>query len=151
MSDDFALWVHPGDSGDRLMIPAESDASQGIVDYKFYCFNGEPGFVYVSQGLENHSTARISFLNMDWTRAPFGRTDYASFEELPTKPESFDEMAGLARELSAGMPFVRSDFFQHHGRPRFSELTFHPCSGFMPFDPPEWDYEVGQMLDLPRG
>ncbi len=31
----------------------------------------------------------------------------------------------------------------------FSEMTFCPCAGFMPFDPPEWDGKVGELLDLP--
>lgn len=37
----------------------------GLTDYKFYCFDGTPEFLYVSKGLDDHSTARISFLNLD--------------------------------------------------------------------------------------
>lgn len=35
--------------------------SNGLTDYKFFCFNGTPEFVYVSCGLENHTTAQMSF------------------------------------------------------------------------------------------
>ncbi|RXZ54747.1 hypothetical protein ET524_09835 [Senegalimassilia faecalis] len=135
------LWVHEN------YCP---DVAEEQIDYKFYCFDGEPRFIYVSQGLERHETARIDFLNMDWERASFGRPDYASFEAIPSKPDTFDEMTGLVKELSKNMPFVRVDFFEYKGRPRFSEMTFHPCGGFMPFDPPEWDEKVGDMLTLPR-
>lgn len=31
-----------------------------ITDHKFYRFNGELGYLYVSQGLENYETVRIS-------------------------------------------------------------------------------------------
>ena len=139
MSDKWLIFVRP-DSDWR--------APQGTVDYKFYCFDGEPRFLYVSQGLEDHETASISFLDLDWRRMPFKRDDYRDFAVLPNRPESLDEMSELSRVLSKNIPFVRVDFFEHDAKPRFSEMTFHPCSGFMKFDPPEWDGKVGDMLRL---
>ena len=119
-----------------------------ITDYKFYCFHGEPRFLYVSQGLEDHSTARISFLSLDWEFEPFHREDYAPFETLPSKPGSFDEMQRLACVLANDIPFVRVDFYDQGSRALFSEMTFSPCSGMMPFTPREYDAEVGAMLDI---
>ena len=52
---------------------------KSLFDYKFYCFDGEPQYLYVSTGMENHSTARVSFLHLDWKIAPFGRSDYLEF------------------------------------------------------------------------
>lgn len=120
----------------------------GLIDYKFHCFNGEPQFLYISQGLENHATARMDFLDMRWKPMGFSRSDYRRFAELPPRPACFDEMAAIARSLSADIPFVRVDLFENAGRPRFSEMTFHPCSGFMPFEPPEWDARLGELLNL---
>ena len=140
VSETAILWLHE----EAVSAPA----SEGLVDYKFYCFGGEPRFLYVSQGLEDHVTARISFLSMDWEFEPFGRSDYAGFEDLPPKPDSFDEMVSFARRLSSGTPFVRADFYDHGGKAMFSEMTFYPCGGFMPFDPPEWDGYVGEFLDI---
>lgn len=125
-------------------------STAGQIDYKFYCFSGRPRFLYVSRGLENHHTAQISFLDMDWTFAPFSRRDYASFDELPPKPRSFEAMADCARTLSEGFPFVRVDFFEGDGEYFFSEMTFHPCSGFMQFNPEYWDRRIGDMLVLPK-
>lgn len=51
-----------------------------LTNYKFYCFNDKPEILYVSIGMANHETARISFVTVDWKLAPFGRTDYKSFE-----------------------------------------------------------------------
>ena len=81
--------------------------------------------------MDSHATAHVNFVDMNWSLAPFGRTDYLPFEELPPKPATFDEMAGLAKKLSFGIPFVRVDLFEYCGRPRFSEMTFHNCSGYM--------------------
>ena len=40
----------------------EDNRNQSLIDYKFFCFDGEPEIMYVSEGLENHDTASISFL-----------------------------------------------------------------------------------------
>ena len=123
---------------------------EGLRDYKFYCFNGEAKYLYVSEGLEDHATAKISFLTTDWNFAEFGRSDYEDFEKLPEKPANFDKMIKLANELSTGVAFLRVDLYEINGRIYFSELTFSPCSGFMPFDPEEWDYTCGKFIELPK-
>lgn len=127
-----------------------NDAHQGLTDYKFYCFKGIPRYLYVSRGLDDHPTAHISFLNLDWSFAPFGRSDFKPFDELPAKPKSLDEMIEIAKKLSAGTPFLRVDLYEVDGRVFFSELTFSPCGGMMPFDPQEYDLVLGNMLELPK-
>ena len=121
---------------------------KGLMDYKFYCFNGVAKYLYVSKGLENHSTARISFLTMDWQFASFVRSDFAPFDTLPEKPSRFDEMVKIANRLSEGHAFLRVDLYQINGQLYFSELTFHPCSGMMPFKPKEWDEKLGNLITL---
>ena len=120
-----------------------------IIDYKFYCFNGEPKFLYVSQGLENHRTARISFVTLEWEKAKYERRDYMPFELLPKKPTCLDEMIQISKKLSAGIPFVRVDLYEVCSKVYFSEMTFFPCSGLMPFKEIEDDYEIGNYLVLP--
>lgn len=127
----------------------KKDESKGLTDYKFYCFNGEPRFLYVSEGLENHETARISFLNLDWTFAEYERSDFAPFDELPKKPDLFDEMIDVAKKLSAGEPFLRVDLYEINNKVYFSELTFSPCAGLMPFKNKDHDLELGAMIELP--
>lgn len=126
----------------------ENRLGRGLIDYKFYCFDGEPQYLYVSQGLDNHKTARISFLTMNWEKAPFGRKDYPQFETLPAKPKKFEEMKKIAKKLSKGHPFLRVDLYEIDNHVYFSELTFTPCSGFMPFSPNEYDLKLGRMLKL---
>ena len=120
----------------------------GLIDYKFYCFNGEPKFLYVSKGLEDHRTARISFLNLDWTFANYHRDDYAEFETLPPKPINYETMLNIARKLSSGIKFLRVDLYEVDNHVYFSELTFSPNSGFMTFRDEETDAEIGSLLDI---
>ena len=119
-----------------------------LIDYKFYCFNGVPRYLYVSQGMDNHKTARVSFLTMDWERAFFGRDDYSEFEMIPPKPGRFEDMKQIAAVLSQGIDFLRVDLYEINGEVYFSELTFSPCCGFMPFNPPSADYDVGRLLEI---
>ena len=122
---------------------------QSLIDYKFYCFDGEPKFLYISSGLEDHSTAHISFVTLDWDFAPYQRSDFASFDELPPKPERFDEMIEHCKKLSKGKSFLRVDLYEINDTVYFSELTFSPCSGVMPLKDESHDKIIGDMLILP--
>lgn len=137
--------VQPRIIAEKFMIDETGDT---ITDYKFYCFNGEPRYLYVSYGLEDHRTAALSFLTLNWEFAPFSRSDYKAFEELPKKPHLFNEMVEIAKHLASNIDFIRIDLYEINNQIYFSELTFYPCSGLMLFVPEEWDYRMGRMLDL---
>ena len=122
----------------------------GLTVYKIYCFDGCPRFLYVSQGLDNHKTARISFLTLDWEFATYQRSDYRPFDELTIKLKNFDIMLGICEKLSVGHAFLRVDLYEIDGHIYFSELTFSPCSGFMPFTENDHDLEIGKMVTLPE-
>ena len=126
----------------------EDKASRELRDYKAFCFNGEPRFFYLSQGLENHKTARISFVTLDWQFAKYTRSDYAPFKKLPPRPKNLEKMIELARTLSKGTRFLRVDFYEINGSVYFGELTFHPNAGFNPFKKEEYDQELGSLMRL---
>lgn len=120
-------------------------------DYKFYCFNGQPRFIYISEGLENHSTARISFIAIEegkWEFAPFRRIDFAEFEELPEKPVTYTKMLEIAKTLSKDCPFVRVDLYEINGQVYVSEITFTPGGGMTKIVPEEWDEILGSYIQL---
>ena len=122
--------------------------SSGLVDYKFFCFNGVPKFVYVSCGLENHSNAQISFLDMNWKFEKFKRSDYCPLSDIPPKPAALEKMKVLAQQLSEGIPFVRVDLYEVQGNVYFGEMTFYPCSGFLPFEPEDYDKILGNYISV---
>ncbi len=67
-----------------------------------------------------------------------------------TKPPSFDRMIEISRTLSKGILHVRVDLYDINGHIYFGELTFSHLSGFVPFQPEEWDYTFGSWLQLPN-
>lgn len=121
----------------------------GIVDYKFFVFNGVPKFYYASRGLENHATASISFYDLNGNKMPFSRSDYKDFGCAIT-PIHLDEMIKLAQKAgeAIGSDFIRVDFYEIGGKVYFSEFTLHPCAGLMPIVPEEWDSILGDWIKL---
>lgn len=140
--------IKPRIIAEQYISDKSSTTDKGLTDYKFYCFNGKPLFLYVSQGLHEHSTAHISFLTINWEFAPFYRKDYKQFNTLPEKPSKFDEMKVIAEKLSYGHKFLRVDLYQVNEQIYFSELTFYPSSGFTLIDPPEWELKLGEQLKI---
>ena len=125
------------------------DNSGGLMDYKFFCFNGEPKFMQlnVDRGLPS---ATQNYYDLDWNLLPFGKSLPHNPNVNVDKPLHFDEMVQLARELCTPFPFVRMDFYEANGKVYFGEFTFFPCSGMPDFIPSEWDDKVGAMLTLPN-
>ena len=119
-----------------------------LKDYKFFCFNGEVKFLYVSQGLDHIETASISFLSKDWSWMPFRRMDFPPLDVLPEKPACYDKMIEVAERLSKGFPHVRVDLYDIDGNIVFGELTFYNSSGYMRLSPDKYDYVVGDMFDI---
>ena len=127
-----------------------TDDQKELIDYKFFCFNGVPKYLYISEGLSDHSTAKISFADMEYNKTEFYRSDFKPFDVLPPKPANFEKMKELAKVLSKDRSFIRVDFYEIEGRIYFGELTFFPCSGFLPFEPVEWDHTFGSLIELPN-
>lgn len=128
---------------------AEEYLGDDIIDYKFYCFNGKPLFLYCGQGLTEDHSLKIDFYDLEWNLMPFYRTDYHRLGIIP-KPQRLDEMILIAKTLCKNIPFVRIDLFEVNNKVFFSEFTLYPASGFMPFVPPEYDRIVGEWLTLPN-
>ena len=82
----------------------------------------------------------------------YHKSNYLSLTTILThrapKPTKFDEMVKIAKSLSGGHPFLRVDLYEINNKVYFSELTFSPCGGFMPFVPEEWDAKLGEMVNI---
>ena len=123
-----------------------------LIGYDFYCFDGEPRFLYVrtddiSGGRKGE--ASMTFYDLDWKVPPFSRPDHAQVPFAVEKPECFDEMIDIARKLSKGIPFVRVDLYWVDNRILFSEMTLYPGGGNGFFSPPEWEEKIGEWIMLP--
>ena len=66
----------------------------------------------------------------------------------PEKPDNFELMMTLASKIAKGFCEARIDFYECNGCLYFGEITFFHHSGFVPFDPPEWDLTFGNWIDI---
>ena len=57
-------------------------------------------------------------------------------------------MVEISEKLSVGIKFVRVDLYYIQERIYVGELTFYPGSGLEEFTPVEWDYRLGEMIQL---
>ena len=121
-----------------------------LKDYKFFCFDGEPAFMFVAKGRQSGAKdVRFNFYDMDFHLMPF-KNGHENFTEPMEKPASWDEMIEVARKLSAGIPHVRVDLYERKGKVLFGEMTFFHWSGMVPFEPAEWDEKFGSLIHLPE-
>jgi len=118
-----------------------------MYDYKFLCYNGEPKNLFVvANRFEN---MELNFYDMEWNLLPFIRK-YPNSKKPLQKPKSFDKMVEIARKLAKPFPFVRIDFYEIGEQVLLGEMTFYPGGGLEPFTPVEWDYKLGDYIQLPQ-
>ena len=119
----------------------------GINDYKFICFNGK--VYYVVFDADRFVGHKRSIYDADWNYIDVG-TDCEKLGDVVEKPEGFDEMKRIAEDLAKDFPCVRVDLYWVNHRAYFGELTFYPWTGYVVFDPIEFDAELGNKFVLPQ-
>lgn len=125
-----------------------TDKTGELLDYKFFCFNGEPYFVKVDYDrYSNHTT---KFYDMNWNAVEMSEQGFGKYAGEGKKPENFDKMVELARKLSKDFPFVRVDLYNVDGKIYFGELTFTPAGGKHAFFPLEKDKKFADLIDLKK-
>ena len=117
----------------------------GLIDYKFWCFNGEPKFYGVNAG---HGHGAINYYNIDGTDFMYQRSDYSANKNAAwEKPKNFEKMIEYSKKLSEDFKFVRVDFYEINDKIYLGELTFIPGGGYIKYNG-NGDEEIGKMLDL---
>jgi len=125
----------------------EGESGGELLDYKFMMFGGEHRCAFVCSNRFAGSKLNVTFFDPDWNRMPFERHYHADPQTLP-KPACYDEMIRISKKLSAGLPFVRVDLYEVAGRAYCGEITLYPGSGMETFQPEDWDYKLGEWIDL---
>ena len=128
------------------------DQFSELVDYKVYCFNGEPKVVNVCAGRSINENKRL-FFDTKWQLIPVKDAKYPVIplgKDFPP-PESLEQMLHYSILLSQDLPYIRVDFYDLYGECRFGEMTPYPGGGLnCVFDPKEWEDTFGEWLTLPK-
>lgn len=128
-----------------------SDNGKVPMDYKIYCFNGNPDVILVCRDRFSNNTHRASYLyfDQDWEFQPLNKGDENLVDVDILKPKNLDEMIEIARELSKNFFFARIDLYNIGGQIYFGEITLSPNSGFDPDIKYETDLMFGEKLKIP--
>lgn len=128
----------------------EDKTTSELRDYKFFCFDGEPKILFIaSERQKVGEEVKFDFFDVEGNHLAV-KNGHPNAEEVPALPQNFELMKQLAKQVSAGIPHLRVDFYEMDGNVYFGELTFYHFSGMVPFDPPEWDEKLGSWLKLPQ-
>jgi hypothetical protein len=137
-----AEWAY-AEIAPRLMVePYIGDPSRLPLDYKLFVFDGAVRCVEVDT--DRAFDHKRTFFDRDWRRQPFS-LGYP-FDPRPiARPASLEAMIAAAERLGAGFSFVRIDFYDIDGAPRFGEMTFYPDAGIARFSPDLYDMKFGAL------
>ena len=121
-----------------------------LKDYKWFCFNGEPKALFIAQDRDNpDEETKFDFYDMEFNHLPI-KNGHPNANVVKEKPAGFETMKVLASKLSKDIPHVRVDFYNINGNIYFGEMTLFHWSGFVKFEPKEWDYTFGSWIQLPK-
>lgn len=122
------------------------------VDYKFYCFNGQPLYIgnFIERNIEAGTIIR-GYFDLEWKPSKYYKRwkdmDLSKFD----KPTCLTEMIEYARILSKPFPFVRVDFYEVDGKVYFGELTFTPTGCLGTYYADDAYIELGNKVDISYG
>lgn len=143
----WALEQNYTSNTNKIIVEELLETSDGTApwDYKFFCFNGEPKFLFV--GSDRDTSVCFDFFDINFNHLDVIQGHPLSKKQIK-KPEKFDEMLDVCRVLSKDFPHVRVDLYYEEGKIYFGELTFYHFAGLVPFKPKTWDYKFGEYFDL---
>lgn len=128
----------------RIMVDKFLSPNDGIIEeFKLFCFNGKARMISYNKG-EGHNR-RTRLFDENWNKLDV-RYGYSGFD-IDALPENKDELIMLAEKLAQPFEFVRVDLYNIDGKIYFSELTFHPGGGLVPFEPSEFDQKLKSFLE----
>lgn len=128
----------------------EDTLTRELRDYKFFCFDGIVKILFIASDRQKKNVeTKFDFFDREFNHLNI-KNGHPNSSCIPQKPVMFKEMIRLAETLSRGIPHVRVDLYEIDGRIYFGEYTFSHFSGFVRFEPEEWDMKFGEWFKLPK-
>jgi len=94
----------------KRRIFAEEYLGENPLNYRLFCYNDEPKYLYTS--IKNEfGTKNFNFFNKEWNPLNFNCRHPPNPNITFEKPKLFEEMKNIARNLSSDFKFVRIDLY----------------------------------------
>ena len=142
-------WVYSG--GEKVIVAEKlledpARPGQDLRDYKILCFDGKPAYIICVDGRYTDHYCHVVY-DTDWKKQDVIIGQSSNGADYP-KPETLEGMLEIARILSKDFPAVRIDLYDIGGKIIFGEMTYFPWSGYMKFQPDEFDFTLGYKFVL---
>ena len=135
--------IHPKIFAEEYLEPEGND----LIDYKFFCFDGEPKFLKVI--VRDKLGGRSRYFDLNWNTYQVADQHHLNFpQNMVPRPENLAEMLEISRLLSRGFDFLRVDLYNIRNRIVFGELTSYPNAAAQRIYPREYDYKFGSYWNL---
>lgn len=132
----------------KIIVEAFLDDGHGLIDYKVYCFNGQPVYIMVCLGRQDSET-KFYFMDTDWKLQKINQDGMDFDGDIPIeKPKNLDLLLNRAKVMSQPFKFVRCDYYIVNDKLYFGELTFTPSSGIDPSLTEGLDAHLGELIKL---
>ena len=116
-----------------------------LYDYKFFCFNGKAKILeFITDRYTNQAN---NFFDKNLQKLSL-QYDGKRNSDICLKKETTLSIKQLAEKLAQPFNFARTDFYEVNNKIYFGEITFYSANGIGKFEPVEWDYKLGEMIDL---
>lgn len=135
---------------EELLIDKNKSFSTSLIDYKVWCFNGEPYLIWTCYS-RTHDYTYVTSYDCNWNYHPEYSVYNDHYRDGGNKvpcPKTLKEMLNVARILSKGFPQVRIDFYDVNDKLYFGEMTFTSAGGYMTFYTKEALIEFGNQINL---
>jgi hypothetical protein len=118
-------------------------SNNDLVDFKFFCFNGEPKFIQVD--IDRYANHTRKFFDVKWKELDFSIL-YPKSEKPFAKPNNFDEMLSVTKALSKNFSMIRVDLYSNENEIYVGELTNVPGNACSNFIPPKAEVAASKLL-----
>jgi len=130
---------------EKLLEPLDK---HGLVDYKFFCFNGRAEYLYVMSDRVFGKDAALAIYDRNFNKTDYYEKGERRSTDILPRPKNYLKMLEIADKLSEDFPQVRVDLYNIDGSIYFGELTFYDESGYVRFDPDSFDYVLGDLFKI---
>ena len=111
------------------------------------CMSLTVSYLYVVSG--RGKDIRYDNLYVDFTPFPESQFNHwSSSDEVPKKPNNYEELVKYAEMLASDLLFCRVDFFIVDDHIYFNEFTFTPAKGTLIFDDDKADFIISEWFDI---
>ncbi len=128
----------------------ETQNGEELIDYKFYCYGGEPKYFMYSLGEATHNPKNHKFdMNKESIDYYFKKEPSIPLNKVKL-PANIDEMIEIVNKIKLDCPHVRIDLFDINGKIYFGEYTFFSGAGFINMISKEYSQILADQMVLKR-